>query len=95
MASVKVTLRRIPSTDSFLSERTWSPPTPKISVPQTAKRTGGRTVLTPGLFEERPEVPSRVLSQPTVVDESQQYPIRLAKLVSRLQTVELRSAGLI
>ena len=56
MASVKVTLRRISSTDSYLSEGTWSPPTPKFSVPQTAKRTGGRPVQRPGLFGERPEV---------------------------------------
>ena len=71
MASVKVTLRRIPSTDSYLSEGTWSPLTPKFSVPQAAKRTGGGPVLRQGLFEERPEVPSRVLNQPTVVYESQ------------------------
>ena len=95
MASVKVTLRRIPYTDSYLSEGTWSSTTPKFSLPQTAKGTGGRTVLRPGLFEERHEFPSRVLSQPTVVGESQQHPIKSAQLVSRLQTMELKSAGLI
>ena len=66
-----------------------------FSIPQMTKRTGRRPLLRQGLIEERPKVPIWVLSQTTVVDKSQQRPIRSAKIVSSLQTMKLKTAGII